>query len=276
MTERPPPESAAERPPLPDSAAELSPLGPEFNAAVVEHAAELGLSLETTQLAAIEAHARLLLAWNRHVNLTAIRDSGGVARLHVADSLTAVPGLASRAGPGMRLLDFGSGGGYPGLVLASVLPFGQVGLLDSVAKKVRFLDVAGRSVAEALGADAPRITAIRARAEELAGARETRETWDVVTVRAVGSLAEIAELGLPLLRIGGELVAWKRDDAESSRPLSVEIDDARSIVRAAGGAVEKIETVAPALLPGHVLVRLTKVRATPALYPREPARRRRS
>src|SRR4051794_3371282 len=162
----------ADREPLPETAGELPALGDEFTASITRYAAAFGLTLEPRRLAAVEAHARLLLAWNQHINLTAIRDPDGVARLHVADSLSAVPLLAARAGPDARLVDLGSGGGYPGLVLAAALPLREVALLDSVAKKVRFLEVAARAVADALGPDAPRITATRARAEDLARARE--------------------------------------------------------------------------------------------------------
>ena len=119
---------------------------------------------------------------------------------------------------------------------------------------MRFLEVAAHAVAEALGPDAPRITAIRARSEDLAHAREGREAWDVVVVRAVGSLAEIVELGLPLLRVGGELIAWKRDDPESPRALDVEIETARSLIKAIGGRLEAVDAVQLEELPGHVLV----------------------
>jgi 16S rRNA (guanine527-N7)-methyltransferase len=270
-------DNASARQVLPESAAEVPPLGDGFTDAVARYATQLGISLEARQLAAIEAHARLLLAWNRYINLTAIRDPDAVALLHVADSLTAVHVLAGRGGSDVRLLDLGSGGGYPGLVLAAALPLGVVALLDSVAKKVRFLEVASRAVADALGSDRPQIAAIRARAEAFAHAREGRETWDVVAVRAVGSLAEIVELGMPLVRIGGELVAWKRDDPESARARDVEIENARAIIGATGGAlrsVDAVDSIAPGLLPRHVLVRIDKVRSSPARYPRDPAQRR--
>jgi 16S rRNA (guanine527-N7)-methyltransferase len=264
----------ADRPPLPESTAELAPLGGEFVAAVAGFAAALGLSLDPAQMDAIEAHARLLLAWNQHINLTAIRDPDAVARLHVADSLSAVPVLAARANPETRVLDLGSGGGYPGLVLAATLPVGEVALLDSVAKKVRFLEVASRAVAATLGSRAPRVSAIRARSEEFAHAREGREAWDAVVVRAVGSFAEIVELGLPLLRVGGELVAWKRDDPESPRALDVEIGNARQLIHSIGGRLDAVDAVPLEALSGHVLVRVGKIRPSPPRYPRDPAHRR--
>ena len=198
----------ADRPPLPESAVQLPPLGGEFRAAVAGFATGLGLSLDPAQMDAIEAHARLLLAWNQHINLTAIRDPDAVARLHVADSLSrrARSGRPSqprdaRPRPGERRW-------LPGAALAVTLPVGEVGLLDFGGQEGAVPGGGAREPSlAALGARAPRISAIRARSEQRAHARDDREAWDVVVVRAVGSLAEIVELGLPLLRVGGELLA---------------------------------------------------------------------
>ena len=113
-----------EREPLPQDAADLPALGDAFWSIVRNGSAGLGFELTAPQLAAIDAHARLLLAWNRHINLTAIRDEEDVARLHVLDSLTALPQLRQYLRPGrrLRLLDLGSGGGYPGIPLGVALP----------------------------------------------------------------------------------------------------------------------------------------------------------
>jgi 16S rRNA (guanine527-N7)-methyltransferase len=266
-----------ERTPLPADVADLPALGPAFEVAVVDGAAAMGVELSAPQRAALEVHARLLLAWNAHINLTSIRDPLEVARLHVADSLTAVPVLRQRGVDGARLLDLGSGGGYPGLPLAATLPFGTVVLLDSVAKKVRFLGVAASVVARSLGAEAPSIEAVQARAEDLARAGQWRATFDVVTVRAVGSLSDIAELGLPLLRQGGSLLAWKRQRSPgSSVELRQEIEAARQLIAACGGAAPRTHAAAGSVLPGHVLVRIDKVDATPQRYPRDPVARTRA
>ena len=118
-----------------------------------------------------EAHARLLREWGAAFNLTAIRDPAEVARRHVCDSLSAVHLLAARAPADAWLLDLGSGGGYPGLPLAAALSLGRVGLLDAVAKKARFLEVAAAAVRVELAVDdgaGPRIAAIAERAEDLA------------------------------------------------------------------------------------------------------------
>lgn len=272
-----------ERPPLPADVAGLPPLGPDFDATLDAGLAELGLQPTPAQRSALDAHARLLLAWNADVNLTALRTPEQVARAHIVDSLTGVRHLSRRQGiSGDRLdeaalLDLGSGGGYPGLPLAAWLPGRRVALVDSVRKKARFLEVASAAVVEALaatGEERPRIEVLAKRAEDLAHDPAHREAWSVVTARAVGSLTELAELGLPLLRAGGRLVAWKRDDGAGS--LAEEIRDASPVIHAAGGDPPTVEDVRVEGLPGHRLVVVTKRRPTPNRFPRTPAERRRA
>ena len=113
-----------------------------------------------------------------------------------------------------RFLDLGSGGGYPGLPLALALPAERALLVDSIAKKAAFLEVA-----VAAAGVAGRVEIAAARAESLAADRRHRERWPAVTVRAVASLAELVELAFPLLAPGGVLVAWKRGSRPTrSRP----------------------------------------------------------
>jgi 16S rRNA (guanine527-N7)-methyltransferase len=132
-------------------------------------------------------------------------------RVHVEDSLTGleVPELREAA----RIVDIGSGAGFPGLVLAVALPRAQVDLVESIGRKCDFM----RRAIEASGISNARV--INARSEELA-AGEGREAYDAVTARAVGRLSTLAELASPLLRDGGVLVAWKgKRDAEEEQQL---------------------------------------------------------
>lgn len=272
---------SSERRELPTDAAALAPMGEAFDSALEAGLTELGL-LEgpaTTALArrSYEAHARLLRDWNTAINLTAIREPTEIARRHVCDSLSAVPRLTELVGNGAKLLDIGSGGGYPGLPLAAALPLSRVGLLDSVGKKARFLGVAGAAVAAVLAEDeaAPAwtIEAIAERAEDLAEEPDHRGAWDVVTSRAVGSLAEVVELSMPLVREGGLMVAWKREEERDG--LHNELRHAGSIIRATGGGRPEVVSVDSPSLPGHRLVIVAKERATPANYPRPAGVRRR-
>ena len=168
------------------------------------------------------------------------------------------PWCAACSAPRPTLADIGSGGGYPGLPLAIVLPASRAVLIESVGKKARFLDVAAAAVARALGPDGPtlQLRVERRRAESLAGGGGRSATFDLVTVRAVGSLARVATLGLPLLRPGGLLVAWKRDGGDGA--LQAEVQAARPEIARLGGTAPRLERVPvpPGVtgLEGHRLV----------------------
>ncbi len=132
-------------------------------------------------------------------------------KVHVEDSLTGLE--VSELSHASRIADLGSGAGFPGLVLAVALPEARVDLIDSIGKKTAFIAAA----AEAAGI--PNASAITARSEDLASEEAARESYDVVTARAVGRLSTLAELASPLLREGGVLVAWKgkRDEEEEQQ-----------------------------------------------------------
>lgn len=229
--------------------------------AVAESLEFNGVQLGADVRAALAAHVRLMLAWNASVNLTAITDPILIAQRHVADSLAALPVL--RNGPTDGLIDIGSGAGFPGLPIAAVVPW-PVTVVDSVGKKAAFL----RAVADVMGLG-DRVDVRNARAETL-----ERASADIVTARAVGSLADLIEVGLPLLRPGGRLVAWKRGD------IREEIAAAGRAARALGGSVPRWQphpapVTQAADLPGHGVVVVTRVGNPPAGYPRDPATRKR-
>jgi 16S rRNA (guanine527-N7)-methyltransferase len=222
----------------------------------------MGSLVTAEALAAVDGHVRLLLAWTEAINLTAIRDPAEVARRHVLDSLAALPLLRAR-GIG-RLLDIGSGGGFPGLPLAAAVGAERVLLVDSVGKKVRFL----QTVVEATGL-AGCVVAEQARVETLAHDPRDRGAWPAVTARAVASLAELVEVGLPLVAPGGVLVAWKGPS------LDEELAAARPALRAlAAGRVEIVEPRLPGI-EDHRLVVVERGGPIDPRYPRDPAERRR-
>jgi 16S rRNA (guanine527-N7)-methyltransferase len=221
---------------------------------------ELHLDLPAAARGAIDDHIRLLLAWNTAINLTSIRDPVQIAVRHVVDSLTAARVLAGVGG----FVDLGSGGGFPGIPLAAVLPVERVALVESVGKKAAFLAAA----IEVTGLG-DRVGVAAVRAEVLAGEARHRERWPAITARAVGSLAELVELAFPLLAVGGRLVAWKRGDVEA------EIVAGRRAVAALGGGTIVAEDVSATGLRDHRLLIVTKTAGTPREYPRDPAIRRR-
>jgi 16S rRNA (guanine527-N7)-methyltransferase len=251
------------RDPLPTRVEACPPLPASYADALDEAVAALGLSLSRTARFAIDGHVRLLVAWNTAINLTSVREPAQIAIRHVADSLAAVAELDADGID--AFLDLGSGGGFPGVPLAAALPAVEGLLVDSVAKKAGFLQVA----TEAIGL-AGRIRVGSVRAEALAADRCHRGRWPAVTVRAVAPLAELVELAFPLLRPEGVLIAWKRGNVEA------EISAARRAIDVLGGGSLNLTPVVLAGLDHHSLVVARRGRGTvPDAYPREVAARRR-
>jgi len=227
-------------------------------------AAALGLPLDAEQLAAFERYAERLLAANQRVNLTAIVDPAAVETRHFLDSLTCALPLLARWGspeaiPALRCVDVGSGGGFPALPLKLALPQLRCTLVESTAKKARFLE---DLVAE-LGLDGVEVCAERA--ETLGQQAAHREAYDLALARALAPLPTLLELTLPFLRPGGLLVAPRRGDDAADRRAG------EAASRLLGGGPLRIAPVAlPALADGRVLTVVEKLRPTPAAYPRRP------
>ena len=250
------------REPLPTHVEGTPPLPPGYDDALASGLEALHLSLAPEARAAIDGHVRLLLAWTRSINLTAIHDPVAAATVHVADSLTAVPLLRSLGIE--RFLDLGSGGGLPGLPLAIALPASDALLVEPIGKKARFLEATIAAVD--LGGTV-RVAATRA--EALARDPGHRAAWPAVTARAVAATSELVELAFPLLADGGRLVAWKRGD------LDAELAGARRAIHALGGGTIDVVDVAVPELVGHRLVLATRQGRLPDAFPRDPAARRR-
>ena len=266
------------RDPLPTRVDGLPDLPEAFDAALDAGLAELRLSLSGDARRAIADHVRLLLAWNRSINLTAVRDPDAIAIRHVADSLTALRVFEERR---IRtFIDLGSGGGFPALPLVAAVPDVRARLIESVAKKARFLGAA----VEAIGAG-DRVEVLALRAESLAVDR-AHGRWDAVTARAVASLGDLVELALPLLGPGGCLVAWKTASAVGTRSAELAgahraiaaIDaDARIEVSPAVPAGDRAEGRPLSALSDHRLVIVTRGSAPiTGRWPRDPAARRRA
>jgi 16S rRNA (guanine527-N7)-methyltransferase len=250
------------RKPLPTRVDQAPELPPSYTNALRRGLDSLGLELRAEQRAAIDGHARLLLAWTEAINLTAIREPGAVALGHVIDSLAALPLLRERGIE--RFVDIGSGGGYPGLPLAVALPVTRALLAEPIGKKAGFL----RTVITATGLDGI-AEAAAVRAEALAGDARHRGRWPAVTARAVASLGELVELAFPLLDSGGILVAWKQGD------LTLELAAADRAMAALGGGRLAVHPVRVPDLEGHRLVVAMARGHVPAAYPRDPAERKR-
>lgn len=175
--------------------------------------APLGVVLDSKTLERLEWLAGELLRWNRTHNLTAITDPLEIREKHLADSLTLLPFLDKA----QRLLDLGSGAGFPGLPLKMARPDLEVVSVDAVGKKIAFQ----RHVARTLGLSG--FTAVHGRAEELPATPSYRSGFDIVTARALGSLGLLAALAAPLLAPGGRLIAMK--GAEGAAELAAALEE---------------------------------------------------
>jgi len=268
------------RDPLPTRVALCPALPPAYDDALARGLDALGIVLSAEAREAIDGHVRLLLAWTGAINLTAIRDPAAIAIRHVVDSLT---GLAILRDRGIdRFVDLGSGGGFPGIPLAAALPADRALLIDSIGKKVRFLE----TVVAAVGLGG-HVAAEPARSESLASNRADRGRWPAVTARAVAPLAELIELALPLLTGSGILLAWKRGVVDDPAGLGGEGDAALRALDAIdpGGRIEIVAAVpagsarvaALGDLADHRLVIVERgTGPIGAGWPRDPATRRRA
>lgn len=192
----------------------------------------LGIELTPNQRQGFEIYLIQLLLWNRRINLISRNDEGRVVTHHFLDSLSVLPYL--HLPPGARVIDVGTGAGFPGLPIKICQPWIYLTLLDSIRKKTLFL----RKVVDMLGLDG--VEVICGRAERVASLSPDRLRYGLVLTRAVGKLDYLAEICLPLLREGGCLVVFKGEDVEE------ELGGTSSAIEDCGGSIAKrVDVVSP-------------------------------
>lgn len=227
-----------------------------FEEEMEKAAALYGFPLHAEQMKKFGVYYSLLIEWNTKMNLTAITEPREFAVKHIIDSLTAFRGIEDVNA--FHLIDIGTGAGFPGIPLKIVRPDIKLVLLDSLKKRVRFLE----TVVEVLGLEDT--ACLHGRAEEAARENSLRESFDVAISRAVARLPVLAEYLLPFVRIGGRALALKGLHSEE------EAQEARHAVKLLGGAA--IKTI-PVLLPGlsdkRAVLVMEKERFTPKNYPRK-------
>lgn len=217
----------------------------------------LAIDLNQEQLETFAWYRSELEAWNLRFNLTAIIDPLQIETKHFLDSLTCL--LAAPEGLSGRIVDVGTGAGFPGLPLKIVFPEIRLTLVESSEKKANFC----RHVVEELGIK--RVEILHARAEDIGQQPEFRHKFDYALARAVAPLPVLAEYLLPLLHIGGRAVAQKGSNAPA------EAHAAEEALRILGGRVERLITIElPYVAETRYLVVIDKVAATPLKYPRRP------
>ena len=210
------------------------------------------LGLDASKAETLERFAELMLEKNEVMNLTRITEPEAVAQLHLLDSAMLLKYADFR---GKTVADVGTGAGFPGMPLRILEPDFDLTLLDSLGKRVDWL----KETCEAL--NLKRVSCVHARAEEFAAGK--RESFDLVTSRAVANLQILAELCLPLVKVGGQFLAMKSVESED------EIAAAKNAIKTLGGRIAKVEDYTiPTSDVVHRLVIIEKIAPTPARYPR--------
>lgn len=255
-----PDEASNGRPLLPSEAPTSTEAVEQLRAGAREH---LGLTLTPSQLDAFHWYLDELLLWNTRHNLTAIVEPSEIVVKHFLDSLTLLPRL-DRAAAG-RVVDIGTGAGFPGLPLRIVAESMQLTLVEATTKKADFC----RAVVS--GLSLRRVDVLHARAEDLGHHDGQRETYDVALARAVAALPVLVEYLLPFVRVGGRVLAQKGEAGPA------EAQQAEAAIHLLGGRLRQIHAVElPGVAEARHIVEIDKIAATPEAYPRRagiPAKR---
>ena len=214
-----------------------------------------GIQISPSQLHSFQVYEDELISWNEKFNLTAIKDREGIRVKHFLDSLTCLkvfPNLHSH-----RVVDIGTGAGFPGIALKIMCPDIRLTLVESIGKKASFC----QHIVGIL--NLKNVDVLCSRAEEIGRLPKYREQFDLATARAVANLPILVEYLLPLVKLGGKMVAQKGETAP------VECQQAERAIKILGG---RFDQLIPITLPGvtgdRYLVSITKIATTPTQYPR--------
>lgn len=224
-----------------------------------DRAKELGIILTKKQLEQFEQYYQLLIEKNKVMNLTAITEPYDVIEKHFIDSLSIVKAVPIEQMQEIHtVLDLGTGAGFPGIPLKIAFPHLKITLLDSLNKRIRFLEEVIQNLA------LEQIEGIHGRAEDIAKKEEYREQYDLCVSRAVANLSTLGEYCVPFIHIGGVFVAYKGEKVDE------EMQGVTKALEALGACVEKVEQFQ---LPGtdldRKMVLIKKLRKTPKKYPRK-------
>lgn len=222
----------------------------------VKDLSELNVALTDVQIEQFLLYYEMLAEWNQVMNLTAITEYGEVMKKHFVDSISLVK--AYDVTQNVKVIDVGTGAGFPGLALKIAFPNLKVTLLDSLNKRIQFLD----AVIEKLGLKD--VETIHGRAEDLAKPGRLREQYDLCVSRAVANLATLSEYCLPFVKVGGQFISYK------SEKISEETNAAEKAISLLGGKVKgQVEFKLPDSDIYRNLFVIDKIKETPEKFPRK-------
>ena len=224
-----------------------------FSERIKNKVKQININLNEEQIKKFYQYMSLLLEWNEIINLTAITEPNEIILKHFVDSLT----INKYIKKDLKVIDVGTGAGFPGIPLSIVNQSIDITLLDSLNKRIKFLEDVINNI------ELKKIKAIHGRVEEFAKNKKERESYDIATSRAVAPLNILLEYLLPLLKIGGVCICMKGSKTEV-------IEEAKNALEILGGKIDKIEKI---ILPGSDFERniiiVKKVKETPSKYPRK-------
>ena len=227
----------------------------DFSKELLNQAKKIEIELNEEQINMFYKYMELLLEWNKNINLTAITETKDIISKHFIDSLTIMKYIKNN----QDIIDVGTGAGFPGLPLKIANPTLKIVLLDSLNKRVNFLnEVINQN-------NLKNIKTIHNRIEQTAREKQYREKFDIVTSRAVANLAVLAEYMLPFTKIGGKCICMKGAEIEE------ELENSKNAIKLLGGKIIKIDSFE---LPKDNIKRniiiIEKEKNTPNKYPRKP------
>lgn len=224
---------------------------------LLDGCAQFGISLSMQAAKKLDQYAALLVAWNQKMNLTAITEPREIVYKHFLDSLLFFKAIEPQQGA--KMIDVGTGAGFPGIPVKVAREDIQLTLLDSLQKRLTFLG----EVSEQLGLDC---TLLHARAEDGGKDKKLREQYDLASARAVAHLRELSEYCLPYVQVGGYFIALKGPEVEE------EVKEAKNAIATMGGKVEEILHFSLPDDSGRSIVRIKKISHTPPAFPRTAAK----
>lgn len=226
----------------------------EFSYEMKDKMKRINIDITDKQVKKFFSYMNLLIEWNKKINLTAIIEPDEIILKHFVDSLT----ISKYISDGTRVVDVGTGAGFPGIPLKIYRQDLEITLLDSLQKRINFLDEVIREL------NLEKIETVHSRVEDFGKDKKYREKFDISTSRAVANLATLSEYLLPLVKIGGKVISMKGSLIEE------ELENSKNAIKILGGEIERVDEFdLPNSDISRNIILIDKIKETPNKYPRK-------